>query len=139
MMDESNPHLVKVRLPTEVSPYEGETVWARKLEGDLYEVRNIPWLRDDINFLDVIRCRPDDPFPVFVEVAKPSGHRTLYIVFAPSATDEIRGEALEEMNRLVGYVEKANSDAWLVDVNPEGDYDSAIRYLDGLRASGYLK
>lgn len=138
-MDDDYEHLVKVRLPTSVGSYGAETVWARPLERGLYEVRNIPWLRDDINFLDVIRCRQDDPFPVFIEVAERSGHRTLYVVFRPSASDRFRSEALQELNRLVGNVEKATSDAWLIDVNPKGDYDAVIRYLDNLRASGYVE
>ena|SRR5438876_5416359 len=83
MSDKSE--LVKVQL----SGPDGdvETLWAKPVGDDLYELDNTPWYAYGVSWKDVIEARPAEPdaFPEFIRVVRKSGYRTIRLILEPSA------------------------------------------------------
>jgi hypothetical protein len=133
--------LVKIAIPLRGPRWTVETVWAEPLGGDRYRIQNIPWLADGFHNRDIVRCKPaeGESMPEVVEVVEPSGHDTLHLVFTQRASNELRNEVLERMERDLGFIERAGDDGWAVDVNPGTDRDAALAYLGALQADGFLE
>ncbi len=117
-----------------------ERVWAKALGNDEYEIRNSPWYTDKVSWGDVVRAVSDDPdhWPSFVEVVKPSGHKTLQIFFA-RADQEDKPEILQKLNELHATYENNQDTHYAVDVSPEADYSEIVRYLSQLAGEGKLR
>jgi hypothetical protein len=137
----SEKGLVKIAAPLHsLRRWKHETLWALPLGGDRFEIRNIPWLRDDLHAGDVVRCKTGSAgFPEIVELVEASGHETLHLIFTEHADDKLREEVLALVERTVGYTERASEDGWAVDVNPGTDLPSLLEYLGRLQAEGLLE
>jgi hypothetical protein len=118
--------LVKVAVRLEAHPEgktehpwaEAETLWAQPVGGDLFKLRNIPWETDALHLLDVVRARQsDDGQWDVLELVEPSGHSTIRLAFAETATREQQGEVIVSLEALVGRAEHMTNDHWAVDVN----------------------
>jgi uncharacterized protein DUF4265 len=118
----------------------GESMWAKDLGGDLYEIRNVPFHAYGLNFADVVRAVSSSPKkkPLVREVARPSGHRTLRVFFSESVPADARLELLRSLNELRGSFEGASPKYFAIDVEPEGDYDAIRARLEGWEAGGVL-
>jgi hypothetical protein len=83
MDNEKAEDLVKIHIELWDETFEigGESVWAKPLGDDLYEIRNTPWHTCDVNWGDVIRATPENEStkPGFIEVVRSGGHRTLHV------------------------------------------------------------
>lgn len=77
----------------------GESLWARSLGGDLYEIDNTPFYAYGINYRDVVRAvaRNAEKQPEVFEVVRPSGHRTLRCFFADDLATERRDGILAQL------------------------------------------
>jgi hypothetical protein len=139
--------LVKVSVRLESDPEylsedawaEEETLWARPLGGDLFEIRNIPWETDALHFLDVVRGRPraTDIWDV-LEVVSRSGHSTIRLTFSESASRDQRDEVIKRPGQLVGNAEHMAGDHWAVDVNPGVDVEVALALLAKHEQAGVI-
>jgi hypothetical protein len=131
-MAERDEQLTKVLvdLPGGNGP-SGERLWAKPLGGDLYELRNIPWFAYDLHFYDVVRAVPAKPGGVarFVKVVRPSGHKTLRVLFAKETTEADRLAMLRELHRWKGFHEHYGGRFYAVDVEPSGDYGAVCDRL----------
>jgi Domain of unknown function (DUF4265) len=118
----------------------GESVWAKPLGGDLFEVRNSPWHAYDVHFGDVVRAIPRnaDEKPWFREVVKPSGHKTLRVLF-PKETPEVeQAGLLDQLSSDGASYERANSRLVAVDVLPGGNYQRVCDRLWAWEQEGLL-
>jgi len=81
----------------------GESMWARPLGEDLFEVRNIPFYAYGLNFLDIVRAVEPSPDkkPVVLELVKSSRHKTLRVSFNDTIPESERPELLRRLNRTV--------------------------------------
>lgn len=116
----------------------GEAVWAKPIGNDLYEIRNSPWHAYDIHFGDVVKALSlgQDKKPIFSEVIKRSGHKTLRIFFSEGADEEGILKKLKEMN---ASHEKAWNRFYAIDAEPDGDYQLVCDYLWSLEQKGILE
>src|SRR5262245_59535793 len=103
----------------------GEGLWAKSLGDDLYELRNSPWHNTVINYMDVVKAvaPSEDKKPVFIEVYKRSGHRTIHIYFFNESTEEQRENVLNALNGLGATYEGANSQLYAIDLEPGIDFN----------------
>ena len=64
--------LVKVRVRlADHGRWRYESLWAKPLGDDLYELRNTPWLADGLHHRDVVRCAPSEQdLPEVVDVVR---------------------------------------------------------------------
>jgi hypothetical protein len=67
----------------------GESMWARALGEDAYELQNVPFHAYDLNYLDVVEAvvASPDRKPSVIRVIRRSGHRTLRLFFKDSTPD----------------------------------------------------
>lgn len=119
----------------------GESMWARQVGEDLYEVRNVPFYAYGLNFGDVIRAiePAPDKKPVVLELVTASGHETLRVRFTDAVAEADRPELLRELHRHQAYFEGANCSYFAIDVEPEGDYAAVRAQLDEWDADGLLE
>lgn len=129
---------IVVDLPEAEDGVGGEGLWSVRVGKDLFEVRNSPWHTTEINYMDIVKAVAphEDKNPVFVEVYKRGGHRTIQIVFL-----EIEGKEtiLRELNVMGATYEGASGNFYAIDLKPEIDFDHIADYLEELQEKGKLE
>jgi hypothetical protein len=130
---------VVIELPEPDMGVSGERVWAAPLGADLYEIRNSPWHSRQVNWGDVVkaRARSDDQWPIFVEVVRRSGHRTMHVYILEEG-QERRHEFLTKLNELGATYENANDKMYALDFEPDVNVQPVLAYLEPLKSKGLL-
>ncbi len=120
--------------------FEGESLWAKPVGDDLYEIRNVPFGAYGLNYGDVVRAvsRGPDLKPEVREVVKSSGRRTLRAFF-PDLVQEDQTTYLKELQGLGVEVERDDEKFVAIDIPPEVDYDSIFDYLEDLEGRDVLE
>jgi hypothetical protein len=73
--------MVKVRLRGS-HPGEVETLWAKPVDVDQYQVDNSPFYAYGVSWQDVVEAKPaPDQFLEYVRCVRKSGNRTLRVIF----------------------------------------------------------
>src|SRR5262245_23662456 len=119
-MHPADERLVKVLVELRDATFETESLWAKPLGGDLYEIRNSPWFAFDLHFYDIVRAVPDQPDekPRIIEVVRRSGHKTLRVLFAPEVKQAERLSMLRSLHKWRGFYENCDDHLYAVDVEP---------------------
>jgi hypothetical protein len=109
----------------------GESLWARDLGDDLYEIENVPFYAYGINYNDVVRAvaKSPDLKPEVLEVIRHSGHRTLRIMFMNERPAEKQNRYLSQIRELGGSPERATAYYLSIDVPPAADYEALCDLL----------
>ena len=131
---------IVIDLPDAEDGVGGEGVWTVALGDDLYEVRNSPWHTLEVNFLDVVRAvaPSEDRHPVFAEVYRRGGHRSIHIVFL-SKEDGVKREVLEGVGKLGANYENANGVLYAIDLPPNVSFDAVVDFLEDWQERGILE
>jgi hypothetical protein len=98
------PSLVKVNvdLPNHWAT-GGESMWARPLGDDLYELQNVPFYAYGLNYLDIVYAVAASPDlkPEIQSVRRPSGHRTLHVMVGECVPEDQQAPLLQRLKPLV--------------------------------------
>ena len=141
MSDPPEDSLVKIRADVEhVDGLTGESFWAESLGDDLYRLDNIPFHAYDLHYRDVVRAVPRAPgqMPTIVEVVKPSGHKTLRVLFDAELQDEDVRRLLDGLAaRNVAY-ERSRGHFYALNVPPDADYQAVCDVLWRQENAGWL-
>ena len=123
---------ILVALPNHWAEHRTESLWARKVGEDLYEVENVPFFAYDLNYGDVVRAvaPSDDARPVVREVVRRGGHTTLRVVFRKP--DEPRARRIAVLSDLGASFESWDDSFFALDVGPEGSVDAVVDRLERL-------
>lgn len=118
-----------------------ESMWARPLGADLYELRNVPVHAYGLNFLDVVEALPSPQVgkPVVCRVVERGGHRTLRVMFNDACAMEKRVPMLASLRAWGASVEGATKTLFAIDVEPAGDYDAICARLWDWEREGLLE
>jgi len=139
---EEDPKLTKIviDLPGHWS-VSGEGIWAKSLGDDLYQIDNIPFHAYGLNLGDIVKAIEPSPElkPQVIEVIKPSGHRTLRIIFGKNFTEEEQILYLNGIKAMGVGVERNNHIFLALDVPPEIDYQFVCNYLSELQKDNVLE
>jgi len=122
--------------------FKGESLWAKPLGGDLYEIHNIPFCAYGLNCKDVVRATAASPDlkPEIREIVRRSGNRTLRLFFIADEPDpQAQRPCLAELEAMDAWVERANPRVVCVNANPTADYAGICEYLAKLEAAGVLE
>lgn len=67
-----------------------ESLWARRVGDDLYEIRNVPFFADHLNYGDIVLCHEPDPdfIPEVVTVVTPSHGLTFRVAVPEEGWEE---------------------------------------------------
>lgn len=119
----------------------GESMWARPLGGDRYELRNVPVHAYDLNFGDIVHAVPDAPDqkPRVRRIIIRSGHQTLRLFFDDSVPEERRLALLGSLKPLHVSFERATASIFALDVEPEADMGRVQAELDQWQESGWAQ
>lgn len=140
MSDDEKLTKVVVDLPNHCL-MSGESMWARPLGGDLYEIRNIPFYAYGLNFLDVVRAVASNPErkPEISELVRPGGHRTLRVIFLDKRTEAEQANLLKQLNSLNSSFEVGTPSHFAIDIESEGDYGAVCDQLQAWESDGILE
>ncbi len=142
MSEESEEGLVKVfiDLPNHWA-ISGESIWAKPLENDEYEIRNTPFYAYGLNWGDIVKAVSLDPTlkPEVREVVRPSGNRTLRLYFKKNLDHRSQLQLLEEICKLGLSYERANEILIALDIPSESDYGAICDHLWALENDGVLE
>jgi len=116
----------------------GESMWAREIEGDLFAVKNLSFFAFGLNFDDVIRAPMEGELREVRAVIRPSGHRTLRVVFHARVTVDAQVPHLDALKELGGSFERATNRIVAIDVPPGAAYEAMIAFLTRLEINDEL-
>lgn len=136
-----NKGLVLIKIEhLEVNGNTEETLWAKPLGQDLYEIRSLPKFIENMNALDIVRAIASDfnDQPLVTETVSKSGHETIRFLFLKSSSFN-REDVLRRLRALGAVTEEVGRGFWAVDVDPERDYQKIRDYLSALRVQGVLE
>jgi len=139
----STPEPSRVKIRVDIDHQEGidsESFWADALGDDLYRLDNIPFYAYDLHYQDVVRAVPRLPgqLPTIAEVVRPSGHKTLRVMFDDELGDEDVQRLLDGLTaRHVAY-ERARGHFYALNVPPEADYRAICDLLWTQENAGWL-
>jgi hypothetical protein len=119
----------------------GESMWARPLGGDLYEIHNSPFSAYDLNYLDVVVAISADPDlkPQITRIERRGGHKTLRIIFKTTTERTVRSKILERINELGATYENADSKLYSLDIPRIENYQPLCDQLWSWEQSGALE
>lgn len=136
---------VLVDLPNHWAEHRSESLWARKVGDDLYELQSVPFFAYDLNYRDVVRALSDRARvaePVVREVVRRAGHTTLRVVFRGARGEgesrERRTAVLTELHPLDVSFESWGDSFFALDVAPGGDVEAVVDRLEALERRGVL-
>ncbi len=142
MNNDRDPKLVKILyvIPDgEEDAGAGEGLWAYSLGNQLYELQNIPVFAEHLNVEDIVRCEePSDSIPIIRELVKPSGNRTLRVIFQPDTPDDICVDIMRELSQKDIIPEKSAHKHFMFNVPSTSDYLWVRDYLRKKDAEGLL-
>ena len=142
MSEETEDELVKILidLPNHWAT-GGESVWAKPLGNDEYEIRNTPFYAYGINFGDIVEATEPrlDLKPIVRKIVRPSGNRTLRIYFSDGIDRESQIEFLEQLAVLGLNYERATGALIALDIHAGSDYGKVCDRLWALEQQGVLE
>lgn len=125
---------VFVELPNHWAEHRTETLWARRVGDDLYELESIPFFAYGLSYRDVVRATP-----VVEEVVRPSGHTTVRVVFRrDDEPRERRLALLAELSLMKISYESWGDSFFALDVAPDGDVEALLDRLAWLEKRDVL-
>ena len=138
-MDEDNLTKVHIDLPNHRA-IGGESLWAKALGGDLYQIDNVPFFAYGLNYQDIVRATADSPElkPEVREVVKPSGHCTFRVIFDGATERDYQASLLACLESYGASYERADGINVAIDLEPDGDYGALFDKLEEYENSGYL-
>jgi hypothetical protein len=139
---EGQDALEKVLLPLGDDQWHGfaeESVWAKRLNDNRFEIRNTPFFAKGLAYLDVVLAEPLDDLYVVIEVVTPSRHSTYRALVEGNATTPTIDEALRSLKSVGCTYETYRNSNWTlyaIDVPPNA-VDSAYRVIRSTHEQGH--
>lgn len=141
-MEESQEDLEKVYvdLPNHWA-VGGESMWAKPLGNNLFEIRNTPFYAYGLNWGDVVRAESAESNfkPEVLEFVKYDGNKILQIYFAEQTDENVQTGYLETLKQFKVSYERANYNLIALDIEPEADYDAVCAKLWKSEQKGILE
>jgi len=139
----NDPELCKIYFELEASAWHGstsESVWARVLGDNTYEVKNTPFYVKGVSFHDCIEAYPRASGSElwFSKLLRSSGHSTYRILIRRS--DDLVFKNLWQKLECLGCTYEGsgllNLPLWAIDVPPEANISLVYSILEEGEASG---
>jgi hypothetical protein len=120
---------------------KGESMWARALGDDLYELENSPFCAYGLNYKDVVCAKAESSFekPRILRIERRSGHRTLRFRFHAEVGRADRDRWLGELNQLGSSYEGDGYRFFTLDIPPGVDYQTICDKLFAWETDGVLE
>jgi len=112
--------------PSDWHSHASESVWAKKVRPDTYQVRNVPFYVRGIAYGDIVRTRPGEPFPIVDSVSEPSGHSTYRVI----SSAEAFAQRWPTLSAYGCTYERANENLVAIDVPANADIKRVYSALE---------
>jgi hypothetical protein len=116
----------------------GESMWAKAITDDLYALRNLPFFAFGLNFGDIVHAPEVAGVREVQTVVRPSGHRTIRVVFTERVTAEDQQQCLNGLRSLGASYERATTRLVAIDIPPDAKFDDVVTLLLWCEAAGEL-
>lgn len=117
-------------LPKNDGPVATESLWAERLESNLYRLRNAPFHLYGVSEQDIVRAEENDGRLVVTGVIDRGGHST-YRIFLPEQTSEEQFSMdWIPLQQLGCTYERATRRLVAIDVPPQADVYAVYRVLE---------
>ena len=114
-----------------------ETLQATPLSESLYQIREIPFITAQVNYMDIVRCQEAGETPRKVtEVFKSSGYSTIHLTFAEHTPKPLIGQCIRALFQKGVTYRRSGLRAFSTNIPPEADRSSITGYLEQLKQSG---
>lgn len=100
----------------------GETMWGKEIEGDLFAIRNLPFVAFGLNFNDIVVAPEIGGVRHVQRVLRRSGNRTLRIFFSADLRRDEQQVYLDELKTHGASFERATDVMVAVDAPPESNF-----------------
>ena len=131
---------IKIPLPAnDPSGGEAEWVWAKKLENDIFELRNVPTFAKGLSYGDTVRVRFEDNVPLFQDVVRRGGHSTYRIYARSDRRNPEVVHVVQTLEKMHCEVENATDKIIGVDVLPDADIYAVYKALQDAEQTGILE
>ena len=112
----------------------GESMWAKPLGDNLYQIENVPFYAYGLNYKDIVLATPDSEgvIPEIRKLIEPSGHRTFRLFFEKHVNKGEQEEILNSMKNLKISAERCNSIYIALDLKSDGNYHAVYDKLEEL-------
>lgn len=122
-------NIVKVRLHGS-QPNEVETLWARRVDVNQYQLDNSPFYAYGVSWQDVIEAIPgEDQFLEYVRCVRKSGNRTLRVIFEDGINNSRAQDTLQTLRRMGVSYEGMQPKMISINVPPRKDLDEITQFL----------
>ena len=133
-----NNQLVQIWIDLPGKDYK-ETLQAAPLEKPLFQVREIPFISNQVNYMDIVDCKEStDCSRLVMGVIEPSGYSTIHLIFAQSELKETVGECIHAFLQTGATYRRSGLRAFSINIPPESDRSSINEYVRQLREKGIL-
>ncbi len=131
-----NNQLVQIWIDLPGREYQ-ETLQATPLSKSLFQIREIPFIADKVNYMDVVRCQEDGETPRKVtEVFKSSGYSTIHLMFAEHTPKELIGQCIGVLLQKGVTYRRSGLLAFSINIPPQADRSSITGYLEQFKQAG---
>ena len=119
----------------------GESMWAIKLDCDLYQIDNVPFYAYGLNYRDKVQTDSTDSTrkPIVKKVVEASGHETIRVLFSKGVGEKKQVPIIDELGRMGVEIERAFEKYVALDIPPETDYDAVRNKLDDFQGKDILQ
>jgi len=109
----------------------GESLWAKSLGNNAFELRNTPFYAYGLNWGDIVEAIEEDrdSKPLVRRVIRESGNRTLRLFFAETVDRDTQVQYLDQMTELGLSYERATASLVAIDIHPGSDYGAVCDHL----------
>ena len=116
-----------------------EILGAHSLGDHLYELQNIPFYAEHLNFEDIVFCdESDNSLPVINRLIKWSGNRTVRVAFTDEAPDEKCVDIIWALAKRKILYEIATHKGYMFNIGPKNDYEWTLNFLRAKEEEGLL-
>jgi hypothetical protein len=139
-LNESSQPNAKVlfRIPNEAGGADVETLCARDLGEDKYQLDNLPYYAYGVSSGDIVLApfSENEGLPTFEKVITKSGNRTVRIIFdVPVASGNASGALINRLVDIGCDFEGANRKYIVVNIPPSVDLDTVAQLLTSAEVS----
>lgn len=133
-----NNKLIQIWIDLPDAGYQ-ETLQATVLLKSLYQIQEIPFISEQVNYLDVVLCKSTAKTPRLVmDIVKPSGYLTKHIMFAEHVSITKKSECIRPFLQNGAAYRRSGLRAFSISIPPEANAAKIEEYILELRQSGLL-
>lgn len=108
---------------------DSESLFAKKISKELYEIRNVPLYLYGLNWGDQVKVAYENSQLIGKEVIKYGGHSTYRIFFHVDPDEQNGIQLLNRLNQIGCTYERANNSLFGIDVPPDSNIHIVYAFL----------